>query len=470
MQLIGRRDELAELQSAYRSEKPEFIAIYGRRRVGKTYLVRSLFDKEFSFHVTGIANTDMRKQLKNFKASLEDFGFQDANIPEDWFDAFRQLRRHLETINRKRKIVFIDEMPWMDTHKSEFISALEHFWNGWASAQEDIMLIVCGSAASWISKKLFRNKGGLHNRLTRRLLIEPFTLNECMAYFRENKIGFSQNQILEAYMVFGGIPYYLSLMDGKYSVIQNVDRLCFRGAGALRGEFAELYASLYKNAQRHIAVVEALGTLKKGMTRTELAEATGLPNGGSLTETLNELEMSGFIRKYKSFSKKRKGMLYQLIDHFSLFHLAFVKDSPDDETAYWSKLSESSRYKGWRGYAFEQVCLSHIRRIRIALGIDGIINQAASWRSEDSVPGAQIDLLIDRNDGVISMCEMKYADEEYTLKKDEDAALRNRRSTFVAETGTKKAVQIVLVTPVGLSQGAYAQTVQAVVTAEDLFA
>jgi hypothetical protein len=372
-------------------------------------------------------------------------------------------------------------MPWMDTHKSEFISALEHFWNGWASAQDDIMLIVCGSAASWISKKLFHNKGGLHNRLTRRLLIEPFTLNECAVYFRENKIGFSQNQILEAYMVFGGIPYYLSLLDGKYSIIQNVDRLCFRNTGALRGEFAELYSSLYKNAQRHIAVVEALGDLKKGMTRTELAASTGLPNGGSLTETLNELEMSGFIRKYKSFSKKRKGMLYQLVDHFSLFHRAFIKDSPDDETAYWSKLSESSRYKGWRGYAFEQVCLSHIRRIKAALGIDGIINQAASWRSEESSPGAaaersdvtskaQIDLLIDRNDGVISLCEMKYADEEYTLQKDEDAALRNRRNVFIAETGTKKAVQIVLVTPVGLSQGAYNQTVQAVVTAEDLFA
>ncbi len=272
MDMIGRREEQEELLEAYHSGKPEFIALYGRRRVGKTFLVRSLFEKEFAFHVTGMANSGTRTQLDNFREALADYGHACGSGLTDWREAFHELRLHLEKINRKRKIVFIDEMPWMDTPRSGFLQALEHFWNGWASAQSDILMIVCGSAAAWIVKHLFKNRGGLHNRLTKRILLNPFQLKECEEYFRANGIGFTQSQVMEAYMVFGGIPYYLSLLSGKYSVVQNVDRLCFRSDGALRNEFEELYASLYKNAERHVLIVKTLGGKKKGRRAKKLSK------------------------------------------------------------------------------------------------------------------------------------------------------------------------------------------------------
>ena len=466
--LIGRKKESGELQDLFHSGRAEFVTVYGRRRIGKTYLVNALFEKDFAFKMTAILNDDTREQLRNFAAALAEYGREGEPVLDDWFAAFKQLRALLEKSNRRRKVVFIDEMPWLDTKGSRFIPALEHFWNGWASTKEDIMLIVCGSAASWIVKKLFRSRGGLHNRITRRILLQPFTLAECRQYAEKEGLPTDEASLLEAYMTFGGVPYYLSLLNKNYSLAQNVSRLFFSTGGELRDEFNNLYASLFKNAARHLLVVEALGKKRIGLTREEIKQSSKLPEGGSLTEVLEELELSGFIRQYTPFARKKKGALYQLVDHFTLFHLAFVKSSPGDGLDYWMKIRETQAFRTWRGYAFEQVCLSHVEQIQKAIGVAGVITHVESWRSGLAKNGAQIDLLINRNDRVISLCEMKFSDSEFVLTKKLAQEIRNKKNVFIEETGTKKTVHIALITPFGLKRNDYFDLAQSVVTADDL--
>jgi AAA+ ATPase superfamily predicted ATPase len=466
--LIGRKREQEELFDAFRSDRSEFVAVYGRRRVGKTFLVRSLLEKEFAFHLTASHRQDAPSHLSHFAEALVAYGDPDHFVPEDWHGAFRRLGGLLAGANRKRKVVFIDEMPWLDTKRSGFVPALELFWNDWASARDDICLIVCGSSTSWIIKKLFKSRGGLHNRVTRRILLEPFTLPECKQYFEQSGLPADDMNMLETYMFIGGIPYYMDLLNAKKSLAQNINDLCFSRGGALRDEFDNLYASLFRESHRHILVAEALGKKTRGLTRDEIKKATGLPEGGNLTDVLAELESSGFIRKYKPFAKKRKGSLYQLIDHYTLFYFAFIKGSEDSDKSYWLKMRETQAYRTWRGYAFEQVCLSHLEQIRYAVGISGIITRAASWRSEESDPGAQIDLLIDRNDEVVTLCEMKYSDSEIALTKSMAMNIRGKRNAFIHESGTKKAVHIALVTPIGLKRNMYYDIAQAVVTMSDL--
>ena len=467
--LIGRRKEKDELLDLYHSKRAEFVTIYGRRRVGKTFLVNSLFADKYAFKVTAILDDDTQRQLKNFYIALTEYGGEVNSIPPDWFTSFEQLRSILEKSRKKRKLIYFDEMPWLDTKNSQFIPALESFWNGWASARDDIMLIVCGSAASWIVKKLFRNRGGLHNRITRRILLQPFTLAECRIYAEHEGFFMDEMSLLETYMTFGGVPYYLSLMNKNLSLAQNVSRLCFSTGGELRDEYSSLYASLFKNANRHILVVEALGKTKTGLTREDIKKITKIPEGGSLSVTLEELELSGFIRKYTPFSRKKKGMLYQLIDHFTLFHLTFIKGSSAEDDDYWMKKRETQAYRTWRGYAFEQVCLTHVRQINKAIGISGVITHVESWRSEQTSPGAQIDLLINRNDQVISLCEMKFSETMYSISKKNAQELREKRNVFIEETGTRKAVHIALITPIGIKRNDYYDMVQSIVTVRDLF-
>jgi len=466
--IIGRKQEQEELLDLFHSGRPEFVALLGRRRVGKTFLVNTLFEKDYAFKMTAILEENTRAQLENFAEALREYGRKEEPVPVDWFSAFRQLRTLLEQSNRKRKVIFIDEMPWLDTKRSRFISALEHFWNGWASTQDDIMLIICGSAASWIVKKIFRNRGGLHNRTTKRIFLQRFSLAECRQYAEQEGLPTDEANLLECYMVFGGVPYYLSLLDKKQSLAQNINRLCFIQNEQLRDEFENLYLSLFRNASRHLLIVGALGKKKAGMTRMEIIKATRLSDNGSLSEALEDLELSGFIRKYAPFAKKNRGSIYQLIDHFSLFHLAFIEESPEEDIDYWLKKRETQAYNIWRGYAFEQVCLSHINQIQRAVGVAGVITHFESWKSESSDPGAQIDLLLNRNDGIVSLCEMRYSSSELSITKKLAQEINNKKNAFVNETATKKGIHIALVTPVGLKRNEYFDLVQSVVTMKDL--
>ncbi|MDR2556728.1 MAG: AAA family ATPase [Bacteroidales bacterium] len=468
--LIGREKEQQELQNILESNQSEFVAVFGRRRVGKTYLIREFFHNEFDFYHTGIANEDSKSQLNAFNYSLNQFGKKKYPKKNNWFDAFRQLRDLLENIAPSgKKVVFIDEMPWMDTPKSGFVSALEFFWNSYASAQKDIIFIVCGSASSWIVKKLLNNHGGLHNRVTSQIHLNQFSLKECEMFFSANGIVLNRHQIAESYMIFGGIPYYLSLLKKQYGLSQNVDLLCFNSTGKLVNEFENLYASLFRNCENHIAIVNALSTKIKGLTRQEIIDITHIQEGGNLTNVLKELEISGFIKKYKSFGKKERDVLYQLVDFFTLFYYNFMHGKNNNDENFWTNFSENAKHRAWSGYAFEQVCLAHIRQIKQKLSIGGMISNISSWRYADSESGAQIDLVIDRTDKIINLCEVKYSNSLFTIDKNYDENLRNRKELFREKTKTTKALHLTMLTTYGIKHNEYYNNIQSEIILDDLF-
>ena len=478
--LIGREREIGQLKSAYQSEYSEFVAVYGRRRIGKTFLVRETFNYKFTFQHSGLAKSKMRKQLESWKSSLKDCGGTPSRIPSSWLEAFDQLKELINKSHEKKKVIFIDEMPWMDTKRSDFVPALEHFWNGWASARKDILLIVCGSATSWIINKIIKDHGGLHNRVTHKIHLHQFTLKECEQYSRQLKLGMTKKQIMECYMVMGGVPYYWSFLDRSISFAQNIDNIFFSEDAPLRGEFDELYSSLFRNPEPYIHVIDTLGKKLSGMTREELKENGKLSANGNLTKILEDLEYCGFIRRYSNLGNTSHRSVYQLIDFYTLFYYKYIKVNKHRDRHFWTKNLGTPQHNTWCGLAFERVCLMHIDQIKRALSIAGIMSSEYSWRSQKDKGideetsqtksrGAQIDLLIDRSDDVIDVCEMKYYAEEYAFNQDEYTKLQNRMLRLAEETKTRKAVQAILITTYGLKQNEYSDIVQSVVTMNDLF-
>ncbi|MCQ2300991.1 MAG: ATP-binding protein, partial [Bacteroidales bacterium] len=334
----------------------------------------------------------------------------------NWTQAFRELRRVIVASRQKRKVVFIDEMPWMDTPKSGFVSALDHFWNQWASARKDVVLVICGSATSWIIDKVIKDRGGLHNRVTDTIELLPFTLRECEEYAASKRLSMSRKEIAETYMVLGGVPYYWSFFVKELDPVQNIDALCFARGGKLRDEFSKLYRSLFKSDEGHYKIIEALGRKKAGMSREEILKATGLQDGGTFTKNLEELDQCGFIRRYTAPGKKKKDALYQLFDNFTLFYFKFMEGESNPDPNFWQKTSVTQAAAVWKGLAFERVCMLHVEQIKKALGISGILTHVYGWchDADDTYPqGAQIDLLIERGDSAYNVCEMKFSDERY---------------------------------------------------------
>lgn len=470
--MIGRIDEQRRLREAFESEYSEFVAVYGRRRVGKTFLVREQFHYKFTFQHTGLARKSTREQLQSFQLSLRRQGYTKAPLPGNWIEAFDMLKDLIEWSKDRRKVVFIDEMPWMDAPRSSFLPALENFWNSFASARKDVVLIACGSATSWIVRKLLKNKRGLHNRITYRIHLQPFTLNECEQYAKQRKLGMSRLQLMEGYMALGGIPYYWSLLDKSKSLAQNIDRLFFSKDGELKGEYYELYASLFNHPEKYVAVIETLGKKRSGLSREEIIKEGKLESNGKLSEILEDLENCGFIRKYNMIGMKSKGALYQLIDCYTLFYFRFIQNNSSNDEHFWSKSIGTGEYNSWCGLAFERLCLLHSRQIKTNLGISGIISSEYAWWTDqkDGKRGAQIDLLIDRNDGVINLCEMKYTKVPFQIDASYEANLLNKRARFIEATQTRKAVHITMVSSQGLERNAYADEIQSEVSGGDLFA
>ena len=478
MDIIGRKTEMRELQRYYDSDRPELIIVYGRRRVGKTFLIRELFKDNFAFYFTGTVDAPNSENLANFDKAIIEFGGTSPRASKNWGDAFEKLKALLAGLAKpaqltkksgNKKVVFIDEMPWLDARESDFLRAFDYFWNSWASAIPEIMFIGCGSATSWITKKIFQNRGGLHNRITGRIYLAPFSLGECEAFFKSRKIEMTRYQTAECYMIFGGIPYYLDLFHRGISFSQNVDRLCFADKAPLLYEFEELYRSLFKNPRRHIAIVEALSRKRTGMSRTELSEASKLQPNGHLTEVLSELEQCDFIEKYTDFTKRKNGSYYFLKDPFSLFYLRYMKNNDTKDEYFWTNYAEDGGHRAWCGYAFEQLCRTHIKQMKEKLGILGVSTETTSWRSKDTTPGAQIDLLISRRDGVINLCEMKFSKHPYMITKAEASELERKKSVFLLETGVKNTVHITLVTAWGLEKKGYFSVAQSEIALEDLF-
>lgn len=471
--LVGREQEIAELRQAYDSDESRFVAIFGRRRIGKTYLVREVFHDRFAFAYSGMAKASTKEQLQRFYLSLKDHGFMNGSYPNNWIEAFYMLEQYLKKLPEGKKVVFLDELPWMDAPKSSFMPAFENFWNGWASARKDILLIVCGSATSWMVKKILKNRGGLHNRLNNQIYLQPFNLHECEVYAKNIGLPMERAEIIEAYMVFGGIPFYWSLLNKSLSLPQNIDTLFFGRTPKLGNEFMELYSSLFKQPEAYINIITALAKKKVGMTRDEIIESANLITNGQLTKYLEDLENCGFIRKYQAIGSKTKNSLYQLIDNFTLFYFKFMDGRKNTDANYWSKIQMAPVFHTWSGLAFERICLLHSEQIKKALGISGVITNEYSWRTAatEEHPGAQIDLLIDRSDKVINLCEIKYSDGPYTIDKKYMENLRNKAALFRLLTKTRKGIALTMITSYGLVKNSHSMnSIHSQLTTDDLFA
>ncbi len=469
--LIGRKEEQQELWRAYEWDESKFVAVYGRRRVGKTYLVRETFGDKIVFSHSGLANLPMKEQLIGWRISLEKAGLKIKDTPKNWIEAFMLLLDLIEQSTAEKKVIFLDELPWMDTPKSKLVSALEFFWNNWASARKDILLIVCGSATSWIINKLFRNHGGLYGRISFQIHLSPFTLNECEQYAHELQLSLSHYDLLETYMVFGGVPYYWSLLDRGKSLAQNIDTLCFAKDGKLRYEYTQLYDSLFRNPETYLTVVNTLGQKPSGMRRDDLVKKLKVAENGNFTRILEDLEHSGLISHYNSYGQKYNG-IYRLMDNFSLFYLKFMQENKNNDPEFWSHSYTSSIRLSWCGLAFERICFQHIPQIKRALGISGVVTNTYSWQVKDDPeygPGAQIDMLIERADNTINICEMKFSNKEFTISKEYEANLRHKISRFSDTTHQRKSIQLTMITTYGVVHNAYWNRVQSEVVAEDLF-
>lgn len=452
--LIGRKDELAILNKALQSRDPEMVAVIGRRRVGKTFLVREAYKGRIDFELVGIQNGTLREQLQNFVDRLNLyakplFPFQ---RPTNWLQAFQMLVVWLEANPKSdKRVLFFDELPWLATRKSDFVKALGYFWNSWAS-QQNICVTICGSAASWMIKNIVRDRGGLHNRITRRVYLAPFTLLETEVFLKNRDVRLDRYQIMLLYMALGGIPHYLKEVEGGKTAAQNIDQLCFSPNGILQDEFIHLYPALFENPETHIKIIRLLGKTRQGLSRAEIIDAAQLPNGGNTSKALDELVASGFASEFYAFGKKKKDLKYRLTDEYSLFYLQFIEKNENAGRGHWQSLSQTQAWKSWSGYAFENLALRHVPEIKKALGIAGIYTEHSAFyqKGTPEQPGVQVDLLIDRGDHAINLCELKFYNAPIALTKAMANELRTKIALFRAKTQTNKQIFLTLITPFSL--------------------
>ncbi len=477
--MIGRKKEIETLNRLYNSNEAQFVAIYGRRRVGKTYLVNEVFQNRITFKHAGVSpietntfnmKSPLKFQLKNFYNSLVISGMKPSKCPKDWMEAFLMLELFLQNKDDgTRQLIFIDELPWLDTPKSSFISAFEAFWNNWACSRKNLMLIVCGSATSWMSDKLINNHGGLYNRLTYEMKLEPFTLKECEEYFAYHNVKFSRYDITSAYMICGGIPYYLSYFYGGYSLAQNIDNLFFKQNAPLANEFNRLFNSIFNNPEFSKALVKTIGSKRIGCSREEIIKDMKIQSNVKLTDALNALISSDFIVKYVPFGETRKREFYKLTDPFCNFYLKFIDNSQKlDEDFFLSNISNQNVVT-WRGVAFENVCFNHIKQIKKALEIAGVTSNESAYINSDENEKTQIDMLIIRNDNIINMCEIKFYSSEFLVDKNLDKKIRYRTSILENKVAKKYAVHSTLITTYGLKNNEYSSIFSNVITLDDLF-
>lgn len=479
-EIIGRKKEKEELQKILESEKPAFLAIYGRRRIGKTYLIRNFFkNKGLFFHLTGIQDGSLDIQLKNFAIEYAD-RFEkgkERKRAEDWFDAFQMLRKEVENLSDKTKIIlFFDELPWLATPRSNFMQALEHLWNRYLSEIPNVILIVCGSAASWMLDNVINDKGGLYERLTNKIRLLPFTLIETEEFLNYKNIHLNRKQIAEIYMCLGGVAKYLSYLEKGKSPAQMIGEVCFNYNAPLLSEFHKLYRSLFTHYEDHTKIVKALSSKRSGLTYQEIIKKTKIAAGGTLTKRLEELLESGFINELLNFGKGVKSHRYILTDEYSLFYLFWISglsalDLQNSGPDYWLKQRNSQSWRTWSGFAFENICLKHVDRIKFALGLAAVHTETSKWRSTPQVEeGCEIDLVINRADQCINLCEIKYYEDVFTLDKDYAEKLRKKKWSFARETETKKALFLTLITTYGAKHNeSFHASIDQDLTIDDLF-
>lgn len=472
--LIARENECRILQKCMDSDESEFVIVCGRRRIGKTFLVEQFFDRSYDFKYVGAHNQRMRQQLQGFAKALAQYSKQKQQNFADWTEAFDALAAYLESLpNDRRKVIFIDEMPWIDSSRSNFVSALEYFWNGWATSQENIVFVATGSATSWMTDKLLKNRGGLHNRVTERIYLKPFNLRETEQYLVSRNICWDRYQILQTYMLMGGVPFYLKQLDSHESLAQNIDRLCFSENAMFRLEFDELYNAIFPVATPYIKVVELLASHKSGFNRKEILAATKL-SGANLTRVLTNLERCGFIAKNAQFNQTTKDVIYRLSDFYTLFYFKFIANNLDLDSDWWTHHLNTPSLLSWMGISFELICMEHHQQIKKALGISGMATSVSTWRyvprqDEPDKKGAQVDLVIDRADRIINLCEIKFSQKKFSITKEYQEKVRDRLWLFQELTKTNKTVVQTFVTTYGLANPNSWSIVNSEVTMDDLF-
>lgn len=471
MKLIARKKEIEVLERLYHSSRSEFVVIYGRRRIGKTFLVNQLFQNRFTFAYVGARNQPPRVQLQRFARQLQSFSSSPfAPSLGSWEEAFEELKVLIKMKPAgERKVVFFDEMPWIDTPRSSFVEALEYFWNSWAAQRDDILFIACGSATSWMVNKLVKNQGGLHNRITAQVYLRPFNLGECEEFLYTHGCRWDRYTILQCYMAMGGVPFYLSLLNPHESLAQNLDRLFFQKNAAMKEEFDELFNALFNNADKYIDVVKTLASKRQGMLRAEIVDNVKL-SGGGLTKVLENLERCDFIETYSQYNSSVRNTIYRLSDPYTLFYFKFIHNNNSKDEHYWTSNMNSPSVKAWQGFSFEAVCLSHLPQLKKSLGLMVVGTKAYSWRKLGGESnGAQIDLIIERADRVINICEMKFSEKPYSITKAYADNLRMKMAVFAEATRTRKSLAMTMVTTYGVLPGIHSGIVQNEVTMDALY-
>lgn len=448
--MVGREQQTATMQETLTAHRSAFVALTGRRRVGKTYLIEQVYEQHFCLTVTGIQHADTQSQINNFMYKLKKVSkIKMIGQPSNWQQVFGLLRSYLNTLSkRKKQVIFLDELPWMNTAKTGFLQMLAHLWNDYLSKEKHFILVVCGSASSWITEKIVNDKGGLHNRLTDLIHLQPFSLVETKAFFQSKNINLSTNAIIELYIVFGGIPYYLEKVKRGESSVKSVERLCFDEGAAFKNEYENLYKALFDNAAPHEAIVAALAKARNGLSRDQIIKESKIAAGGPFTRAIKELLLSGFVVEELPFGKSKRGSIYRLVDEFSIFYHRFMLRYKKPIEDYWQQQTPTQLYKAWTGYAFENICMKHLTLIKKALGIRSVYTSTASYLQQGSKTeqGFQIDFIIDRNDKTINLCECKFYDAPFRVDKKYAQDLLIRKSVFKKKTGTRKSVFTTLIT------------------------
>jgi uncharacterized protein len=469
MNIIGRKHEISILSDVLTSSKSELVAIYGRRRVGKTFLVKEFYKKNLWFSMSGIHKGGTKIQLQQFTKKINEYYEDEDKIkrPKNWFEAFDELKNHLCAIKQKsKKVIFFDELPWLDTPRSNFLSALDDFWNNWCVDQKNIVLVICGSAASWMIKKVLNNKGGLHNRVTQRIRVVPFTLLEVKTFLNAKNIYYSNYEIAQLYMVTGGIPFYLENIIRGNSLVENIDHLCFKKDGILTDEFDNLYKALFNNASIHEQIVQTLASHSFGLKRNELITKAKLKSGGMISEKINELIESGFIVETKSKTNAAKNNIYRLTDEYSLFYLKFILPSKKEDNIYWADICKTQKYISWCGYAYENICLKHVPSIKRAFGISGLTTKVFAWQNKN----AQIDMILERADNSTHIIEIKFHNSAFNITKNINENLQNKINAYRNEFGSRQYIMLSIISTFGIVNNIYSNSIiEQKLKLEDLF-
>lgn len=482
--IIGRSEEQKILNQVLRSKKAEFLALYGRRRVGKTFLIRNFYTSsaDIFFHATGIQNGKMKQQLKQFATQIGTTFYNGVKVApsQSWFDAFENLTKAIGQIDASKKIViFLDELPWMATRRSNLLQALEYYWNRYWNHDTRLKLVICGSSASWIIDKIINSKGGLYNRVTRRMNLSPFSLCETKAFLQSIDIRLNNRQILDLYLALGGVPHYLALCQQGMSAIQNISDLCFRKNGALVDEFSKLFASLFSESDIYVELIRIIAKSHTGVDHAQIVRESTATKGGRIIKKLKQLEDAGFITSFLPYGRQQKGIYYKVIDEYTLFYIHWIEPylqstrRRDQSEGYWSAKAQSPGWKSWSGLAFEAVCHKHIAQIRRALHIDSGA-EIGSWRyvpkTKDHKQGAQIDLLFDRNDDVITICEIKHSDKPFVIDKEYANNLQAKMDIYKRQSHTRKDLFLAMIASNGLKENQHSEKlISQRANLEDLF-